>query len=196
MNERMLQILQMEALTALKFAELMEVQPSSVSHILSGRNRPGFELISKIMQRMPNINPDWLINGTGAQKRDGSLDAFGYGKVMTPLIDESPLIASAPDNPMQTPSFAEHLNVVQNTAEKAIETQTPYIEPTPVVEHTMTPVFTEEPVDQPINVSSANTNHTEKVCSDTIEVQCEKKEQEIDRIVIFFKDGSFKMYNN
>lgn len=49
----------------MKFAEIMEVQPSSISHLLSGRNKPNFEFISRLLLRFPALNPDWIINGTG-----------------------------------------------------------------------------------------------------------------------------------
>ena len=35
--------------------------PSGISHILSGRNKPGFDLLQKILRRFPRINPDWLL---------------------------------------------------------------------------------------------------------------------------------------
>lgn len=65
MKERLAQFLQSEGLTAVKFAEIMEVQPSSISHLLSGRNKPNFDFISRLLLRFPDLNPDWMINGIG-----------------------------------------------------------------------------------------------------------------------------------
>lgn len=65
MNDRLAQFLKMEGFTAVKFAEIMEVQPSSISHLLSGRNKPSFDFISRILLRFPDLNPDWIINGVG-----------------------------------------------------------------------------------------------------------------------------------
>lgn len=65
MKERLAQFLKSEGLTAVKFAEIMEVQPSSISHLLSGRNKPNFEFISRLLLRFPALNPDWIINGAG-----------------------------------------------------------------------------------------------------------------------------------
>lgn len=70
MKERLLIFLDKEGLTALKFAELMEVQPSSISHLLSGRNNPNFDFISKMIKRFPRLNPDWIVNGEGRMYRD------------------------------------------------------------------------------------------------------------------------------
>lgn len=71
MKDRLLQLMRSEGLTALKFAEIMEVRPSNISHIISGRNNPGFEFISRFLQRFPDINPDWIINGQGDMYRHG-----------------------------------------------------------------------------------------------------------------------------
>ena len=65
MKERLAQFLKSEGLTAVKFAEIMEVQPSSISHLLSGRNKPNFEFISRLLLRFPTLNPNWIINGVG-----------------------------------------------------------------------------------------------------------------------------------
>jgi transcriptional regulator with XRE-family HTH domain len=54
-----------EGLSATKFADEIGVQRSSVSHILSGRNNPGFEFIQKILSRYKSLNAEWLILGTG-----------------------------------------------------------------------------------------------------------------------------------
>lgn len=194
MNERMLQILQMEALTALKFAELMEVQPSSVSHIISGRNNPGFDLISKIMQRMPNINPDWLINGTGAQKRDGSLDAFGYGKVLIPPAEESYQIPVIHNNAAETAIFTEQPIANQIPAIQIPETQTPYSATpvnVPIIEPVNSVVAPQQHIETPMPVSNFVETSTELTENKPV-----GKDSVIDKIVVFFTDGTFEMYNN
>jgi hypothetical protein len=40
---------------------LLDIQPSGISHILSGRNKPSFDLVQKILRRFPRVNPDWLL---------------------------------------------------------------------------------------------------------------------------------------
>lgn len=84
MKERLAQFLKSEGLTAVKFAEIMEVQPSSISHLLSGRNKPNFEFISRLLLRFPALNPDWIINGTGGvYKRKDPTEESGITKVNT-----------------------------------------------------------------------------------------------------------------
>ncbi len=53
--------MQTENLTASKLAEILEVKPAAISHILSGRNKPSFEMLCKIVNRFPQINPYWLL---------------------------------------------------------------------------------------------------------------------------------------
>ena len=69
MRERLQEILDTENLTPSRFAELIGVQRSSVSHILSGRNRPGLDFLQKVLIHFEHISPDWLISGKGPYKR-------------------------------------------------------------------------------------------------------------------------------
>ena len=61
MNEKLRILMQRENLTASRLAEILEIQPAAVSHILKGRNKPSFELVCKIVNRFPQINPYWLL---------------------------------------------------------------------------------------------------------------------------------------
>lgn len=61
MNEKLRILMQNENLTASRLAEILEVKPAAISHILSGRNKPSFELLCKIVNRFPHINPYWLL---------------------------------------------------------------------------------------------------------------------------------------
>ena len=60
----------MDNLPAASFAEKIGVQPSSISHILSGRNKPSLEFIQKILAQFPNVSADWLITGNTKIKTD------------------------------------------------------------------------------------------------------------------------------
>jgi transcriptional regulator with XRE-family HTH domain len=70
MKERIQQIINHEQITPSKFADIIGVQRSSVSHILSGRNNPGLDFLSKILQHFPMISGDWLITGKGSMLKD------------------------------------------------------------------------------------------------------------------------------
>ena len=61
MDEKLRILMQSENLTASRLAEILEVKPAAISHILSGRNKPSFEMLCKIVNRFPQINPYWLL---------------------------------------------------------------------------------------------------------------------------------------
>jgi len=65
MNDKVNSILKHYKLTSSQFADEIGVQRSSVSHVLSGRNKPGFDFIRKIMLKFPEINAEWLLTGVG-----------------------------------------------------------------------------------------------------------------------------------
>ncbi len=65
MNQRLEQLMRAEGLTSAKFAEILSVQPSSISHLLSGRNKPNFDFIARLLTMFPSVNPRWFINGEG-----------------------------------------------------------------------------------------------------------------------------------
>jgi len=51
--------------TAASFAEKIGVQRSSISHILSGRNKPSLDFVLKILSAYPEVELYWLLNGKG-----------------------------------------------------------------------------------------------------------------------------------
>lgn len=61
MKEKLQQLMKSEGLTSSRMAEILGIQPSGISHILAGRNKPGFDLLQKILWRFPRVNPDWLL---------------------------------------------------------------------------------------------------------------------------------------
>lgn len=52
-------------LNASSFADKISVQRSSISHLLSGRNKPSLDFILKIVDQFPDLNMYWLLNGNG-----------------------------------------------------------------------------------------------------------------------------------
>ncbi len=58
-------ILDYYSLSASAFADKINVQRSSLSHLLSGRNKPSLDLILKIVESFPEIDLYWILNGIG-----------------------------------------------------------------------------------------------------------------------------------
>ena len=65
---RLLEILENKSLSASQFAEKIGVQRSSVSHVLSGRNKPSLDFIVKMSAAFTDISLNWLINGKKSEK--------------------------------------------------------------------------------------------------------------------------------
>jgi transcriptional regulator with XRE-family HTH domain len=65
MIERILEILKIKNLSPAQFADLIGVQRSSISHLISGRNKPSLEFIQRILKAFPEINTDWMLSGKG-----------------------------------------------------------------------------------------------------------------------------------
>lgn len=77
MEERFLRFLESEQLTSSKFADVIGVQRSSVSHVLAGRNKPSFDFLQKTLKAFPMLNASWLILGDGVMYHDKPVAASG-----------------------------------------------------------------------------------------------------------------------
>lgn len=65
MNERIKKIMESKKFTSTQFSDEIGIQRSSLSHILSGRNKPSLDFMLKVKARFPEINLDWLLLGNG-----------------------------------------------------------------------------------------------------------------------------------
>ena len=68
-KDRLLRILTSENLSSSKFADILGVQRSSISHILSGRNKPSLDFLQKILSNFPLISAEWIILGKGEMSK-------------------------------------------------------------------------------------------------------------------------------
>ena len=123
MDQKLRILMQNENLTASKLAEILEIKPAAVSHILSGRNKPSFELICKIVTRFPHINPYWLLgdaqdmlnnnvqNSTSEIKVEASSSLFDFDDKKSEA-SEVPAILSSVPNTTSTTSEIEKVIIV------------------------------------------------------------------------------------
>ena len=65
MNTRLQQFLAAENISQAQFADTIQVARASVSHVLAGRNKPGYDFIRSIADHYPQLNIEWLIAGKG-----------------------------------------------------------------------------------------------------------------------------------
>ena len=125
MHERLKNWMGIEGLKSSALADSIGVNRATISHILSGRNKPSLEFVMKVVQNFPEVELYWLLNGKGAFPNKNS-------------NTHSPIAKSSSD--------------IKNVA---------------------------------------NTEITNKIVTDQ-----GKSVAEIERIVIFYKDGSFNAYEN
>ncbi len=62
-HERIKQVIELSGLTMTEFADLLKVQRSSISHLISGRNKPSMDFLEKLVEHFPGIDLKWLISG-------------------------------------------------------------------------------------------------------------------------------------
>ncbi len=85
--KRLQEVIDYYNIPASAFADSIGVQRSSISHILSGRNKPSLDFIMKILDTYPEVELYWLLNGKGSFPRDADTDTVNT----TPsLFDEQP----------------------------------------------------------------------------------------------------------
>ncbi|MBI6118920.1 helix-turn-helix transcriptional regulator [Salegentibacter maritimus] len=65
-SRRLHKILDYYELSAAGFADKIEVGRSSISHILSGRNKPSLDFVMKVIKSFPEVELYWLLNGKGS----------------------------------------------------------------------------------------------------------------------------------
>jgi len=119
--------------SASSFAEKIGVQRSSISHILSGRNKPSLDFVLKVLSSFPEVELYWLMNGKGVFPKD-----------------EKPTQITTPQKPTPVKIEKETKTEVQNIPQTKPQTESEILK------------------------SIAPNNKT------------------IDKIVIFYTDGTFK----
>jgi len=83
MKDRLLALMKAESLSPSQFADELSIQRSAVSHLVSGRNLPSYDVLVKILKRFPDVNPEWLLLGKGEM----------YRKPHTGTLFEQPLLS-------------------------------------------------------------------------------------------------------
>lgn len=144
-------ILDYYSLNASSFADKIGVQRSSLSHLLSGRNKPSLDFILKILDVFPDVDLYWILNGKGTfPKSELKIDT----------------IVTAPTSVINN-------QIPESKIEKTAD------------------LFSEELPNQKNQVE-------EKLATNFLNTQnstLQKNSPEIDRIVIFYKNGTFSTYS-
>lgn len=177
MNSRLLQFLNAENITQAQFADSIGVARASISHIISGRNKPSYEFISAMMRRYPQLNPEWLILGKGRMYNDA---------------------AARTQNREQTQSLSRNQNQNQNQ----IQTRTPAqvdelqlftIDPESSVQLIQEPpgMLQEATVQEPARqIPGQNASEHSQPMSPP--AQSTTRQRGVSKVIVFFDDGTFQ----
>jgi len=172
MTDRIELILKTQNLTPTQFADAIGIQRSSMSHILARRNKPSLDFVMKLLKRFPEINAEWLLTGKN-QMFDIGAQAPTLSAGQTPQIG------------LKTPEFewddhSEHavadVHVRDNESVKANNFGTDY---------------KSAPAEQPLHTSAVSLEHKKILPTDR---QDKNQNSDIERIIVFFADGTFKSY--
>ena len=146
MNRRFQTILDLENLSPAQLADRLGVQRSGISHILSGRNKPSFELLQRVVQSFPEISAEWLITGNGKPLKEqnqaaasgaasGAANSRSSGTTPSTTPSISPSTTSGSNNSSTsgtisgaTPPFEGLFNSSEAATEPQIPAQTSDIE--------------------------------------------------------------------
>lgn len=115
-KDRILNLLHEENLSSSKFADIIDVQRSSISHIISGRNKPSLDFIQKVLTNFPSISPDWLIIGKGEMYLKTEQQEFDFDSPLT--IENEKKTEEKPDSIKTEEGSSNSMNIVNNILPK------------------------------------------------------------------------------
>ncbi len=169
MNERLLKIMEHFNYSPSIFADEIGVIRSSISHIISGRNNPGLELLQKVLIRFPQISSDWLLLGRGEM-----------------LLNENELETKMVTN-VNYPKKIGQLNLDDITSAQPAKTTIPgtYVNRNPEAIPQNIPEPRQEIAEQPKQTEPKE----QKIVP---EVKAAKREAGVKRVTIYFEDNSFR----
>lgn len=181
MNVRLGQFMRAENLTAAKLAEILQVQASGISHLLSGRNKPNFDFIARMLRMFPNLNPDWLINGDGPMYRQNNVTEV-KNTYNSDMLDFS--VTNTHDSENIVLNNAENDCVTENTTVSAQPLVTDEIRAT--TDDLQTAVVDNEPAPPmiPLNENSGKQTTLGNGNSPRVE-----------KVLLFYSDHSFTLYD-
>jgi transcriptional regulator with XRE-family HTH domain len=114
MKDRLLEFLRAENKSSAQLAEEIGVQPSGISHILSGRNNPSLDFVLKMLEKYPFISSEWLLFGKGKMYKEPRMQTLFDQDL---IISETEKVAS-PDHDLSA-NERDNLNVIKEEINKA-----------------------------------------------------------------------------
>ena len=176
-NDRFTKILEYSGFTASEFADEIDVQRSSISHIISGRNKPSLEFIVKIKNRFPEISWDWIILGQGEMLQNNSALSTSESKINLEEENSSPDLFTLIDEDYKNEIF------IQENLQKETPRESNTSFPTPKKEKISDSqrLEVQEDISEVQNIVNQSTTNL-------------PTENKIKRIVFFYENGKFEAF--
>lgn len=118
MNKRLAGFLAAENVTQSQFADTLKVAKASVSNIISGRNKPGFDFLESLSLHYPELNLDWLINGRGRMYKDQEMPVEAPESLFE--MAETPVVEPKKEDSPKVTTLSEPQNSIVNQTERCL----------------------------------------------------------------------------
>ncbi|MBZ4040745.1 helix-turn-helix domain-containing protein [Flavobacterium hibisci] len=122
--KRLETVLDYYSLNASAFADKIGVQRSSMSHLLSGRNKPSLDFIMKILEVFPQIDLYWILTGKGNFPKNNNEVSATFTQSSESVSSNKDSLSEIEINSKEkkeTGSFLEIQNLNLNFEDKEIE---------------------------------------------------------------------------
>ena len=176
-NDRFTKILEYSGFTASEFADEIDVQRSSISHIISGRNKPSLEFIVKIKNRFPEISWDWIILGQGEMLQNDSDLSTSESKINLEEENSSPDLFTLIDEDYKNEIF------IQENLQKETPRESNTSFPTPNKEK----ISDSQRLEVQEDISEVQNIVNQSITNSPTE-------NKIKRIVFFYENGKFEAF--
>lgn len=165
-------ILQAKNITARQFAEEIGIQPSGMSHILSGRNNPSLDFVMKVIRRYPEIDINWLMFGKGEMYETDNRHTSAAQP--TPAFSPSNIIPAQATPIAEAPSLVhttigDYRTPIPTGASSNIQSQQPSY-PSKKDSHVEPDLFSMQEV-APVNTSTPTPQFVQKTAEESSLVQ-------------------------
>ncbi|WP_417590005.1 helix-turn-helix domain-containing protein [Owenweeksia hongkongensis] len=166
--QRIKELIDDQGLSNTDFAKEANLNPAIISHILSGRNKPSLQVINQIKESFTNVNLDYLITGSGQLY----IDITNVNTKDKPV--ENNLFGQVGGLPMEGVRVVSEPGTIPAKAPEE-------------------PVEKTTEIEKPAPPSHSLNEHLDKKPK-AVENSKEPDVKEVEQIVIFYTDGSFKAY--
>lgn len=177
MNQRILQFLAAENISQAQFADTIEVARATVSHVIAGRNKPGFDFIESISHHYPDLNIEWLITGKGKMYKSNGVESIAatQSPIQKNTSNDELFSFENESLPNEGEAITSEIAAAESALRRAVEKTHPTaVQPArPAAQEPASPRIAPKP-------------------APSAEIRINKGERHISKIIVFYDDNSFQ----